>query len=335
MEIAQKALIDVLSKMLNTKVVRAEYQTRELHGGTVGAVALVTGIAQSAGGDELQYKVVLKTQKKWERYDDAGSWRREYDLYLSGLSAAFTDTFRAPVCYHAEMNADETEIKLWMEYISGVTGLDMTADMYERAAEELGRFQGRLYAEKPQYLASLSNLSRLDYAKRFYLHYRSWNVVFGYIRSDECELPEHIRDMLISIDANSDDVFRRIERLPVVMCHRDFWVANIFCTRAGIALIDWDTAGWGYLGEDIASLIADEADVRHMTEYYKRCVPAYYRGFAEYADISHIEDDCVYELILVMFGYRLIEGYISADSADEKALCLNTLQNIYAMKNGK
>jgi len=47
----------------------------------------------------------------------------------------------------------------------------------------------------------------------------------------------------------------RIERLPVVLCHRDFWVANIFYKDQKILLLDWDTTGWGYMGEDIASWI--------------------------------------------------------------------------------
>lgn len=77
-----------------------------------------------------------------------------------------------------------------------------------------------------------------------------------------------------------------------------------------------------------------------MVEYYHRCIPAYYKGFSEYADVSHISDHCVYELILVMFGYRLVEWYINAGSGnklqatdDEKMLHLNTLQKIYEMRN--
>lgn len=342
MALDEKKLAGILGKMFDTEITRAEYQIEELHGGTVGAVKLVTGVAETVSGDKLPYKIVWKTQKKWERYRDPGSWRREYDLYNSGLGAAFTKAFRSPECYYAEINADETEIQLWLEYIDGVTGKNLTPDMYERAAEELGRFQGRLYAEKPEWLETLKNMSANDYAKSYYEHYRSWRVVYDYIRSEGCTLPKHICDMLISIDSNSAEVFERIEKLPVVLCHRDFWVANIFYTDNGIALIDWDTTGWGYLGEDIASLIADEADVCHMAELYQSCVPAYYRGFAEYAGISDIDDNCVYELILVLFGYRHIEWYIYASSNeapqaenDEKALCLNTLEQIYEMGRNK
>jgi hypothetical protein len=334
--LAQETLLLVLSKMLGRKICAADFFIKQLHGGTLGNVNLVSGTARTSDGENLPYQVVRKTQHKWERYGDPGSWRREYDLYSSGLGLAFSDSFRWPACYHAEMNADENEIQIWMEYIEGVSGLQLTGELYEQAAEALGRFQGKLYAEKPAYLQSLTNLSQVSYAKDFYLHYRSWKKVFEYIRSDDCAIPRHLCQMLIDLDEQADEIFTRIEKLPVVLCHRDFWVANLFCSSGKIVLIDWDTAGWGYLGEDLASLLADEADVAHMVEYYHRCVPAYYKGFSEYADTAHLANAMVREFILILFGYRLVEAFMDACAGDkqqatdeEKTLYLMTLQKIY------
>ncbi|MBT2761484.1 aminoglycoside phosphotransferase family protein [Paenibacillus sp. ISL-20] len=339
-EITAETLTPIISKMLGTPIISTDFQTKPLHGGTVGDVQLVTGNAKTTGGGTLPYKIVLKTQKKWERYSDPDSWRREYDFYKSNFGALFSESFRWPECYHAEMNEEESETQIWMEYIDGISGLDLTSDMYERAAEELGRFQGKLYAEQPAVLQHLTNLSKVDCMKNFYLHYRSWNRVYDYIRSDDCEIPKHLCKMLIDIDENADEIFNRIEKLPIVLCHRDFWVANIFYSDGKTILMDWDTTGWGYLGEDMASLIADEADIENMVEYYHRCIPAYYKGFSEYADISHITDNCVYELILLMFGYRLVEWYMDAGSAnklqetdDERTLHIHTLQKIFEIRN--
>jgi hypothetical protein len=83
------------------------------------------------------------------------------------------------------------------------------------------------------------------------------------------------------------------------------------------------------MGEDIISLIADEADVGHMVEYYQKCVPAYYRGFSEYADVSHFSDLYIRERIIMHFGYRIVEWYKFAKTPEEKMLHLNTLQKIY------
>ncbi|GIP23882.1 hypothetical protein J22TS3_41570 [Paenibacillus sp. J22TS3] len=265
-------LIFALSRQFKKDIISADCQTIPLQGGTVGNVYLVTGIAETADGEKLLYRIVLKIQKKWERYSDPNSWRREYDLYVSDLGATFSDAFRWPACYHAEIN--DEGIQLWLEYIDGVTGLDLTGDMYEQAALELGRYQGKLYALQPAVLQSLTNLSHADLMKNTYLHYRSWPVVYDYIRSEECEFPMHVRQLLIDIDENADEIFARIEQLPLVLCHRDFWVTNLIYADGKFALIDWDTSGWGYLGEDLASLIADEVDIDHMIEYYQRCVPA-------------------------------------------------------------
>ena len=329
----RQVLKQVLSRIFKDKIVSAGYQTKSLHGGTLGDVRLVTGTCVTAGGVELPYKLVLKTQKKWERFGDPDSWRREYDLYKSGLGTLFLDSLRWPECYHLEMNEKQTKIKIWMEYIDGITGLDLTPDMYEKAAYELGCFQGKLSAEQPNVLKNLNNLSKPEFAKKFYLHYRGWDKVYDYVRSDECSIPEHLCKMLIDIDENETEVWNRIEKLPIILCHRDFWITNIFYTDGKIMLIDWDTTGWGYLGEDIASLISDEADVPNLVENYTRCVPAYYKGFSEYVDVSHITDHCTYELILVLFGYRLVEWYLFAGNPEEKKLHLDTMQKIYETRS--
>ncbi|OWR32134.1 aminoglycoside phosphotransferase [Saccharibacillus sp. O23] len=333
MNVNAKMLHGALSRQLQTEVVDADYQETTLQGGTIASVYLLTGIADAADGRKLPYRIVLKIQKKWERYGDPNSWRREYDLYASDLAETFSGGVRWPVCYLAEMNDDTDEFRLWLEYADGVSGTNLTPETYEQVALEWGRYQGKLYRERPTVLDRLTNLSTSDLMKKTYLHYRSWPVVHDYIRSEECELPRHLSGMMIEIDAHSDEIFARIESLPLVLCHRDFWSTNLIYADGKIRLIDWDTAGWGYPGEDLASLIADETDPAQMVDYYRRCVPAYHRAFAEQAQIPYIEDDCVYEMILIVFGYRLIESYLHSEDERDKQLAVRTLESIYAMKN--
>ena len=332
MNIELEKLIFTLNKRFKTNIVATDYQTTPLQGGTVGNVSLIMGTAETVDGEQLPYRIVLKIQKKWARFGDPDSWRREYDLYSSDLGATFSQALRWPICYHAEFNPEGNEYYLWLEYIDGVTGLDLTADMYEKAALELGRFQGKLYAEQPAVLQHLTNVSHPDLMKKRYLHYRSWPVVYDYIRSEDCELPLHVRQMLIDIDEQADELFARIEKLPLVLCHRDFWITNIIYADGNFALIDWDTSGWGYLGEDLASLIADEPAIDNMVENYQRCIPAYYKGFSEYTDVARIAEHCVYEIILLAFGYRLVDGYLHTEDDDEKAKYVDTLEKIYEMQ---
>ena len=93
-------LIKILTTMLGTKITEADYKTTQLYGGTLGDVKLIEGNAKSDDGEFYSYKVVLKTQGKWERYKDADSWRREYDLYKSDLGKLFSESFRWAECYY-------------------------------------------------------------------------------------------------------------------------------------------------------------------------------------------------------------------------------------------
>ena len=99
----------------------------------------------------------------------------------------------------------------------------------------------------------------------------------------------------------------------MVVTHRDFWVANLL-VNDDVWAIDWDTTGWGYLGEDLASLLVDEADVEHLEENYRRCIPAYYRGLGAIGE--GIADHAIREHILMMFGYRLVEWFLDASGAE-------------------
>jgi hypothetical protein len=314
--------------MLGRPVARADHETTPLGGGTVGQVRLVTGMATTVDGESLPFRLVWKTQPRLERPHDPGSWRREYDLYASDLGQHFTPGFRWPTCYRATIDEAAGVVEMWLEHVDGRSAEHLSGDVYERAAEELGRFQGRLYAERPTSLTRLANLSGVEFVRASYTRYRSWPVVHDYIRSEHCEIPRHLCDMLIELDDDADAVFERLGRLPVVLCHRDFWVANIIASGEEIVAIDWDTTGWGYLGEDIASLVADEADVEHLADYAERCLTAYYRGFSEHADISQVTDPCIRELTLILFGYRLVEWYLDADSPEEKNLQVATLEAI-------
>ena len=238
-----RGLKTALRAMLGSEALVIDCQTQPLKGGTVGQVRLITGLADTADAGRLPFRLVQKTQRKWERPGDPDSWRREYDLYRSGLSDLFDDSLRWPLCFHADMNDEQDQTRIWMEYIDGPAGYALTPDMLEQAAHALGRFQGRLYAGQPDIPGRLTNLSSSSLMKDRWQNIRSWQQLRDYIRSDGSGLPEHLRHMLTEAEAGAEDIWQRIERLPLVLCHRDFWVTNIFSAGGSTILIDWDTAG--------------------------------------------------------------------------------------------
>jgi len=321
-----EVLCQVASKILGTPVIGATYDTTKLKGGTIGDVRLITGIAKTGNGNELPFKVVLKIQKEFERWGDVDSWRREYDLYASDLDATFANSFTWPKCYHAVLNNDN--IHLWLEYADGISGNNLTPQMMEQAALELGRYQGRLYAQNHSCFNGISNLRRVDLRETHYRHWKPKNVEYRYVRSAECEIPTHLTSMIIDIDNHADEIFSRISKLPVVLYHGDYWHENIISSGDKLYIIDWDSAGLGFVGEDIAQLITDETDPALWPEYKAKLIPAYFRGLSENMDVSGLDGTIISDMILTP-SYLSVFYYLQTESASEKAYHLKCLQQIY------
>ena len=341
----EQKLIAALSKMFGAPIIRACFQSRQLQGGTVGDVRLVEGIAESADGAKLPYRIILKTQKKWSRPGDFDCWRREYDLYASDFGKLFNESLRWAECYRAEIADDGWE--LWLEYVDGVSGESLSEDMLEQAALELGRFQGRIYRrpnslERAIYLSDAGTMER-DFAQwepvtveYQYLRYNKSEIpenMHKYIHSDKNEIPEHLRAMLIDAHRRIDETLAGIRRLPIVLCHRDFWTENIFFADGKITLIDWDGAGWGFMGEDIASLVVDETPHERWHEYYRKFTAAYQKGLSEYMDIPALDNYFIWEMIIIKFGYRMLQGHMFAETDGGRRSAIVRLQKIYEMRS--
>lgn len=358
----KQTLLSVIRKLSGRNVNGVEFRLEQLQGGTLGDVKLVSGQATDEYGLKLPFQVVWKTQGKWQRPFDKNSWRREYDLYNSKLDSFFADSFRWPVCYH--MESSENEIQLWMEYIDGSSGMDLTIGMLEQASFELGRFQGRIY-NQADLLKDIINLADVGFMASEFSQWHSQtysyeflisdgcripgfikkmlknqdielhngkSLEYGYLRSRGCDLADHLRQMLIDIDEQKEELFLQFKRLPVVLCHRDFWNENIISSDGKIRLIDWDTTGWGYIGEDIASLIIDETDPAYLDLYMQKLIPAYLEGLSEYTRGLRIDPATVIRMILVKFGYRILQDYMFSEEKEVQQRQAEILQKIYELK---
>ena len=82
-----ETLVQALCKMLGINITDAEYKTKQLHGGTLGDVRLVIGTAETADGEKLPYKVVLKIQKNGNATATPfhGAWSTICILRISAL----------------------------------------------------------------------------------------------------------------------------------------------------------------------------------------------------------------------------------------------------------
>ncbi|MDO4565404.1 MAG: phosphotransferase [Clostridia bacterium] len=355
----RESLLEALSNKLKKQVLSAAYREEKLQGGTLGDVRLISGTAELKDDGEEPFKLVYKAQKRWIRPGDPGSWRREYDLYSSSFCELFADELSMPACYLARV--DEGENRIWMEHLPGVSGGELSAAMLETAAYRLGSFQGRLFNELAA-LRAVACLSDEGYMSReceqwhgggfgidflcsdkcriserikAWIRRNPWSdgktLEYHYLRSNEYAVADRFKRMLIYADDRRGDILRAIASLPVVLCHRDFWSENIFYNEGRIALIDWDCAGFGYLGEDIASLIIDETEPENYEEYFRRFIAAYNAGISERAEIAPVSGSVIVRMMTLKFGYRIMQEEMFADSDEGRYESARKLEALYAL----
>jgi hypothetical protein len=249
-----------LGRKIGKRVVNAYYQEKSLQGGTLGDVRLVSGIAETDSGEKLPFEVVHKKQKKWERFGDPLSWRREYDLYHAGFENLLDGELHIPACYLTKMNSNETEMELWMEYLDGVSGVELSTDMLERTAYLWGRFQGK-HCYRNDTLSRMKCINDADFTECEFNAWHTHSFSYDYLISEKCQMPEHlkqklrsgevklipgksfeyaclrsdcfgvpthIKDMLSDLDERRNSIFTELKTYPTVLCHGDFWCENIF-----------------------------------------------------------------------------------------------------------
>ena len=324
----QKILTQVLPKMFGKNITCADYQTTKLYGWVCDDVRLIAGIAETDEKESLPFKVVLKKQRKVRPPLDSEAWIREYDFYASDFYKILDEQVDMPECYYSEFSGDA--YVLWLEYIEEITGDNLTTDDMEYIAERLGSFHGKIYSQPNL----TENFKFLFNNKHMEKKIKSWykSSEYNYLRSEAFDAPEHLKRMLIENDDNQEAVLEKMKCLPIVLYHGDFHAGNIFLRNSKVILFDFGHfAGWGYLCEDIANLISDNEKYELWGEYYRKFVPAYLRGFSEYADISEIKDFCIREMILLNYGYDIVKKYKSAHDHDEREKLITALQAIYEM----
>lgn len=181
-------------------------------------------------------------------------WRREPDLYLRGVSDVLPVGVRMPNLIHRRDVAGERAL-LWLEDVSGRHDRDLSNAELLSVAEAMGRAQARGVApEGPPWSANalreivaprLALVSRLD-DDAAYDHPDLRGVVGEAQRTANRRLIERMPTAL-----------NLLEGLPRVLCHHDFWSANIFLQPDGnLVLLDWAHSGPGPVGTDIAVLLS-------------------------------------------------------------------------------
>lgn len=231
------------------------------------AIRRVRGSVASASGP-VDWSVVLKMlhpgddevgDQKRVRDDPRGwaYWRREADLYGSGLLGDLGEGLRAPACYRIE-DVRGGDIALWLEDIPDGGPAAWPLERFELAARHLGRFNGRHLgrdpSDDPAWLSRGRVRDWLALGERGLAAMRSERTGFvaTWLTDESVARTRRLweeRERLIAA----------LEALPRTLCHHDAHRRNLgSCRSAGgdeTVAFDWEIFGSGHLGEEVAPMV--------------------------------------------------------------------------------
>jgi len=70
-----------------------------------------------------------------------------------------------------------------------------------------------------------------------------------------------------------------------------------------------------------------------LHEYFRRLIPAYIKGISEHLEIPRNFNKYIQEIILIVFGYRLVQNHMFTESPEVKEEQVIRLQKIYEMRD--
>lgn len=269
-------LTSIVRKALCSETIEiADWHTRPLHGelGGGSSVNLISG----AGHDReepVEWSVVLKIAsapllraeglavESGRNVSDYNYWKREPLIYQSGLLREIAGGLTAPRCYGVVEKSEKTAW-IWLEAISDTSRASWSLDRYGIAARHLGQFNGANLAEEGARSHEwLSNdwlsawLNRWIFMLEVIKAPRIWEHPLA-----RRAFPIPVRDKLLALWAERSVLLDVLGRLPQTFCHGDANRSNLFARDepnglAQTVAVDWEFAGAGAIGGEIAQLVA-------------------------------------------------------------------------------
>jgi hypothetical protein len=243
-------------------------------GGGSRALHRVHGLARRAGSTvpipwSIVLKTLLSTSDDGESSNDPVNyayWRRESLVYSSGLLDDVAGGLRGPRCYAVDVGLDHD--RLWLEDLRELHPEGWSLERFGLAARHLGQFNGVWLAGRT--VPELPWLADLESVHDFWtthdatqpglaalLDSKQWREICrttGVVDSGE---PAALRAFL----ADRRPYLTALAALPQTLCHHDAMAPNLFAARAAdgfeaTVAIDWQLAGLGPAGDDLAMLVA-------------------------------------------------------------------------------
>jgi Phosphotransferase enzyme family len=261
-------------------------------------------------------------------------WRREPDVYARGIADLLPAGVRMPELLGRVEHPDG--VVLFLEDVHGRHGYDLTDEDLRGAARALGTAHGTALAHgatpaagPPWATDALSEWVNARLGRREWLEDPEWDArpAFGTVPS------ARVREAARSLFARTPADLDLLAGMPVVLCHYDFWPANIVLPPepavSGVVLLDWAHTGPGAPGVDIgvmaATLIGDRyRPVDQFASLLDLLTDAYLSGMAD-AGWTHRPHDARIAAALAapgrFLGYAAGLPRLAADDQLLAAIC--------------
>lgn len=329
-ETEKKSLLKALTEMLGTEADVVRYSTHVLQGGTVGEVLLLSGDAQTSRGLS-PFSVVLKIQKEWYRHGDPDSWRREYELYRHGFAISMPPMLRIPKCYFLEAGDGVTQI--WMEFVEGKTGPNqLHADELALSAERLGEFQAWFHLRGQRRLAYLRSYPAV--CSSFDLW---WNRVKSYLDQPMDGFPDELRHILNDYAARAPDLLASFDALPETLCQGDVHHDNMILRQSegetDVYLIDWDSAGYGRMGEDAIDMLMEAFIYSHrdpslLPMFKEKIMEGYCKGAKKGGLTLILDDALIRDITALSWGFRMADRFLYCKDQPSRTRVVHMLRSV-------
>jgi hypothetical protein len=224
-----------------------------------GGLYRVTGDAW--GKDKpLQWSLILKIVVPARNFDDPrhyNYWKREVLAYQSGVLENLPSMIKAPRCFAAEEQEDQT-VWLWLEEVSNQVRSIWTQEDYLTAARILGTFNGSYLTGEP--------LPDEPWLCKRWLS--SWIEECDKYDDGMALISDTWKNPLLSelFPANMFERYQEFHKrrlflldglmnVPRVLTHNDAWPPNLFLQgKNNMVAIDWAFVGIAGVGEELGRL---------------------------------------------------------------------------------
>jgi Phosphotransferase enzyme family len=240
----------------------------------------------------------------------SGSHQRELRFYDE---LAPSTPVRVPYVYGSWYDPDSAEFLVVQEAIDNDPTVDQIRGITIHQAELVLREIARLHAtwwDHPR-LATVDWLPRLDGAARRHnlaeISTNGWEPLCALLGDS---LTAHERSLGSQLAARLDDVLMRMGSLSPTLIHSDLRADNLLFSPDGsaVTLVDWQGAGIGPAGWDLAYFLSQSLDVdmrrRHESDLLDQYV----------CEAQRIRPELTAQQLLAGYGESMIFGLVVATS---------------------